>query len=65
MGSEPDLKDFVKAGLLKIDHSLESRQYLIKKKSMKLMSFFKLIQNQVFSLLLKPLRYYRQERIQL
>ena len=40
---------------------MEDRQELIKKKSMKLMIFFKLIQDQVFfGLLLKPLQYHRQ-----
>ena len=62
MGPEPYLKDFVKVGVLRIDHSLEDRKQLIKKKSMKLMIFFKRIQDQVFGLLLKPLRYYQQQQ---
>ena len=65
MGSQPYLKDFVKPGVLKIGHDLEDRQELIKEKSMKLIIFFKLIQDQVFGLLPKPLRYHRQQRIEL
>ena len=45
MGSKPDLKDFVRARVLKIDHGLEDRQELNLKKSMKLTT---LIQDQVF-----------------
>ena len=60
MGSEPDLRDFLRPRVLKIGHSVEDRQELIKKKSMKLMIFFKLIQDQVFGLLQKPLWYHKQ-----
>ena len=61
-GSKSYLKDFVRPGVLKIDHDLEDRQGLIKKKWMKLMIFFKLIQDQVFGLLGKPLRYHKQQQ---
>ena len=53
MESEPYLKDFMRPTVLKIHHGLEDRQELIKKKSMKLMIFFKLSQDQVFNLLPK------------
>ena len=65
MGSEPDLKDFVRLRELKVDHSLEDRQELIKKKSMKSMISFKLIQDQVFEQLLpKPLQYHKQQHME-
>ena len=62
MTSESYLKDFMRAGMLKIDYRLEDRQESIKKKSMKLMIFFKLIQAQVFDLLPKSLRYHKQQQ---
>ena len=37
------LNDFVRASVLEIDHDLQDRQLLIKKKLMKLMIFFELI----------------------
>ena len=62
MGSEPYLKNFVRLGVLQIAYGLEDWQKLIKKKLMELMIFFKLIQDQVFDLLSKPLRYHRQQQ---
>ena len=40
MGSEPYLKDFVRSGVLKIDHDVEDRQEFIKKKSIEVNDFF-------------------------
>ena len=65
MGSEPYLKDFVRPGVLKIDHGLKDRQELIMKKSTKLMVSFEITQDQVFGLLRKPLQYRKQQHIEL
>ena len=65
MESEPYLKDFVRLGVLKIDQDLEDRQELTKKKSIEVNDFLQLIQDQVFGLLPKSLRYHKQQYIKL
>ena len=63
MGLEPYLKDFVRPRVLN-DRSRSGRSTVTnQEKTMELMIFFKLIQNQVFGLLLKPL--HKRQHIEL